>query len=330
MRLSFNILCFEDDRDFLDPIIEALEDHLETQGFYLRNKGIYKDSGELDKTINKINAKTLDVDLILMDYRLANNEKGDELIGRIRKHELLTDIIFYSQHPAFKQEIRPLDGVYITGRRDLRPKLFAVTDHILRKTLDLSNLRGLVMTETSELEDLMIQIILNFLEKDFFNEPTKEKQTIKKRVQKSFEKRLRSLDKIKIDGKSAGDTRQLISSLRDSSLRARTLMQLIKNFIKEQNNGGTNLKYLEKAAKLARSPFVHEDFEREVLEIRNKLAHVKESTNEKGHKVLKSTGGSIDEFLFDEKKAMGIRKNLKRYYELLTGIYETISGKKWD
>jgi hypothetical protein len=330
MRLKFNILCFEDDSEYLDPILEALEDHLDEQGFYLKRAGTYKNSEYLDQIVHKVNEKKLDVDLILMDYYLSNNEKGNTLIENIRDHNLLTDIIFYSQDTTFRKDIELLDGVYITDRAFLRDKVITVTDHILKKTLDLSNLRGLVMAETSELDELIHQIILTFLEGDFFNDPVKEKESIKRKVRKNLDDRLKKLDKIKFDAGSASDTRKFISDL-ESSLKARTLQDLTGEFIENAKKDSINsAKYRDIAEKLSTNRFVYDSYNKEVQRDRNKLGHLKEFTDENGKKILKPTREGEDAFEFDEKKALEIRKNLKKYYEMLSGIYETISGEKWD
>ena len=96
MRLTFNILCFEDRHDFAVKTLEFLKTHLDEQGFYLNTVDICKDSEKLEEIVQKVNEKKLDVDLILMDYKLANKQEGNKLIEDIRSHKLLTDIIFYS------------------------------------------------------------------------------------------------------------------------------------------------------------------------------------------------------------------------------------------
>jgi CheY-like chemotaxis protein len=327
MRLKFNILCFEDDHDFAVQTLESLEIYLEEQGFYLNTVDICKDSEKLEEIVQKVNEKKLDVDLILMDYKLANNVKGNKLIENIRSHKLLTDIIFYSQHPDFRKNIGLLDGVYSVDRGFLRDKLIAVTDHILKKALDLSSLRGLVMAETSELDDLIIKIILTFLERDFFSTPIKMKESIKKKVQNSFKDRLKKLDRIEIN--SPVDTHKLISEL-EASHKGRTLMELIENFKKEQGENVNVSKYLEIKTKLDNNPFVFNDYEQKIMKFRNMFAHGKETRNEKGEKIVKSTRPGSEDFVFDESKTVKLRQDLKKYYEILTGIYEAVSGEKWD
>ncbi len=326
MRLTFYVLCFEDDSEYLDPILEALEEHLDQEGFYFKNVGTYKNSENLDKIVQDINEQKLDVDLILMDYHLSNDEEGDKLIKEIRDHRLLTDIVFYSQDTTFWEKIGPLDGVYITDRAFLRDKIIAVTDHVLKKTLDLTNFRGLVMAETSELDELIHQIVLTFLEGNFFNEPVKEKESIKRTVRKSIDDRLKKLDKIKFAAGSHDDTRKFLSDL-DSSIKGRTLQDLTGKFIE---NAKISTKYLDTAEKLSTNRFVYDSYFKEVQDYRNKLGHLKESTDENGKKILKPTREGQDEIEFDGKKALEIRKNLKKYFEILNGIYETISGKRWD
>ncbi|MCX6582546.1 MAG: hypothetical protein NT166_20430 [Candidatus Aminicenantes bacterium] len=332
MRLRFNVLCFEDDKKYADEILEYLEGYLEDQGYSLNPIGIHKDGEPLGKYIEDINARKKDIDLILMDFQLAGGKNGDALIAEIRTHRILTDIIIYSQDSDFLKKIKTqLDGVYITHREGLRQKVVDVADHILKKELDLSNLRGLVMSETCEFDELMDQIILTFLENTFFINPSKEKESIKEKACYNLTKRLKKLDKIKIELDPPGATLKLLSNL-ESAWKARTLMDLLDKFIEKTDEVALNgTKYQVIAEKLSPgNKFEYEKYLEEVLRDRNKLGHLKESTDENGKKILKPTREGQEGFEFDEKKALEIRKNLKKYSEILKGIYETISGEKWE
>jgi len=329
MRLRFNVLCFEDDKKYADEILEYLEGYLEDQGYSLNIIGIHKDGEPLGKYIEDINARKKDIDLILMDFQLAGGKNGDALIADIRTHSILTDIIIYSQDSDFLKKINSqLDGVYITHREGLRQKVVDVADHILKKELDLSNLRGLVMAETSELDGLMEDIILTFINGNFFKTPTKELGTIKKKLIEDSRANLEKLEKI--DESKAAKVRDLISESLPSFHKARAITRLTNNFKKEIEAGKTiDARLKDIAQKLSGDDFDAKHYKEEILSLRNMLAHVKECKNEKGEKVLCSTPPRKD-FVFTESQSLEARKNLKRYSEILKGIYETISGEKWD
>jgi hypothetical protein len=323
MRLNFNILWFEDTPEIINDYIVPVREHLEAQGYYLEKVKILKDSTELDDIIQNVNEKKLDVDLILMDHILAGGDKGGNLIETIRKGALLTDIVFYSEHRGFRDEIGPLDGIYTTDRDDLEEKIIAVTDQILKKALDLTNLRGLVMAETSELEELMRQIILTSLEKEVLISPVKIRKDIKRRLKKSLKGRANALEQLVVDGDKPSKPLAFDEKL-DFDGRSRTLKELLENY-------GKQIKQDDKINKidLPYDSFDHKAFQAEVIRKRNNLAHAKESTNQDGKKVLKAKEESQEDFVFDTQTAFEIRKDLKKYYDILTGIYKAVTGKNW-
>lgn len=324
MRLTFNILWFEDTPSITGAIIEPVKDHLEEKGYYLNIVDILKDSTGLVEIIQKVNEKKMDVDLILMDWNLAGDEKGDTLIETIRKGELLTDIVFYSEHKGFRDKIGLLDGIYSTDRDYLEKKIIAVTDHILEKALDLSNLRGLVMAETSELESLMDQIILTSLEKEVLISPGTLRKAIEKRLRRRLKTRNKNLEKLVADGDKPSKPFDFVEQL-DFDGKSKTLEELLENY-------GRQIKQDEKISKidLPYDSFDHKTFRVKVIRKRNNLAHAKESTNQDGRKVLKAKKENQEDFVFDTQTAFEIRKDLKKYYDILTGIYNTITGKDWN
>ena len=79
MKLSFNILWFEDNPRAIPPIRKQLAELLDEKGFILEVK-IERDSLNVKTIINDINKKKIDVDLILMDFNLTGNDTGDKII----------------------------------------------------------------------------------------------------------------------------------------------------------------------------------------------------------------------------------------------------------
>ncbi len=323
MRLHFNILWFEDNPDITEAIIEPVKEHLEAQGYYLKIVEILKDSTRLEEIIRDVNEKKLDVDLILMDYHLAGKKNGDILIKEIRGGKLLTDIIFYSDKSRLWDKIGPIDGIYITKRAKLEPKILAVTDHILKKALDLTNLRGLVMAEASELEDLTHQIILTSLEKEELN-PETIRVYIKEKLEESLKSRTKKIERLVDEGDEPSEPSEF-ASLLDFNTRAIVLKKILKSSpIQQRNDANSN------RIEFPKNSFDNNAFLAEVIKIRNKLAHVKESKNQDGRKVLKANQKGQDDFVFDTEEAFKIRKNLKKYYDILTDIYKRVTGKDWN
>jgi CheY-like chemotaxis protein len=326
MRLNFNILWFEDTPEIIDGIEEPVAEHLGKQGYYLKRVDILKDSTRLREIIDDVNEKKLDVDLILMDNNLAGGDKGSELIGTIRRHELLTDIIFYSEHRGFRDKLDQYDGIYTSDRDDLEQKIIAVTDHILKKALDLANLRGLVMAETSELEELMRKIILTALEKGVLISPEKIRRDIKKRLKRRLKGRNKDLEKLVVDGDEPSKPFDFAEML-DFDGKSKTLEELLENYSKQIKQDD---KIDSNRIDLTHESFDHKAFQVEVIKKRNNLAHLKESTNQDGRKILKANKKGQEDFVFDTQTAFDIRKNLRKYYDILTGIYKAVTGKDWN
>lgn len=343
MRLKFYILCFEDSPKALNRTIKTVESHLEERGFELYLHEIHPDSSKLDKIIDKINNKQLDVDLILMDYRLSSGDKGNYLIEKIRNHQLYTDIIFYSQKLDLekKQEkteqekqnedplkdMGQLEGIYLAGRDTLQIKTIMVIDNLLKKALDITGFRGLVMAETSELDDLTYQIILAFLDGDLSQNPDSEIKTIKNKYLEFLEAELTRIKKI--DLKTVEGIR-LITSEIGAYHRARAIARLVKNLKRTTANAGETGKEIRaKAKEIINAKFNANDYNKEILKRRNLLAHVTESINQDGEKILKSTRPG-HHFVIDEAETLKARKDLKKYYEILTGIYKAVTGKDWN
>lgn len=324
MRLKFNILCFEDNPKNLKPVLKGVENHLEESGFELKIVGPYHNNEGLNKIIEGIKTNRLDVDLILMDYLLTRNQKGSTLIKTIRDCELYTDIIFYTQQGNLEKEIGFLEGIYLAGRDTLREKTIMVIDNLLKKALDLSNLRGLYMAETSELDGLMEDIILNFINGNFFKNSVNQLVIIKKKL---IEDSVTKLEVIKkIDEHDKENLHRLLSEYLTSFHKARTVTRLIKNFKKEIKEGKANDEKLKNIAqKLSLIDFNANQYKKDILSLRNILAHVREYKNENGEKILRSKPPRKD-FVFNESQSLQARKNLKNYFKILNGIYETIPG----
>lgn len=163
MNLKYRILWVEDERDWVASEIEFIKSFLEQHGFTLEyeNPEKYEDL-EFSK-----------FDIIIVDYNLANDEEGQDVIEKIRNKELYTEILFYSQDGEDKlrkiiAEKEGIDGVYCSSKNNCITKLKKLIYTTIRKTQDLNNLRGLVMAETSELDEMMKRILTLVKDKNSF------------------------------------------------------------------------------------------------------------------------------------------------------------------
>ena len=306
MKIEYHILWFEDQVRWLNSIKSRLSNFLEDLGFELIvTKEINGDN--VDELLKKIDNKQMDVDLILMDFKLSSNDKGNVLIDKIRKNELFTEIIFYSQSGDVRNEVNNLEGVYFSDRRTFFNKTTKVINNSIKKIQDVNNMRGLVIAETSELDVKLMDIIINFLKKDNKKLSDKKKEEILKKLIKNRTQRLKSLEKINIS--KADD---LYNGL-ESYDKLRAVFRLIKHRHNETRKD-TFISYTN----------ILSNYKKQVMDIRNILAHVKEDTDKKGNKILKSTLKGYENFIFNEDMCIKIRKNLIKHSENLENILNKI------
>ena len=151
MTLEYKILWFEDEEGWYDAIYKDVSDYLSEHGSTpIPNR---KDNGS---DISKIFDED-DYDLIMIDYNLIG-DKGDSVIKKIRDLDVFTDIIFYSQQGevAVRNSIKDkgVDGVYCADRSqtEFLEKVKKVIYTTIKKVVDVDNMRGIVISKTSELD----------------------------------------------------------------------------------------------------------------------------------------------------------------------------------
>ncbi len=160
MNVKFRILWFEDTPDWLEEQCENIEELLAK--YYLIPDITTQDGEDFDISLVTSN----EYDLILMDFSLAEGERGDRLVKLIRGQAVLTDILFYStyveqMHKAITDGVPDLDGIYIT-KRDIRTfnnKVEGLIKKIIRRSEDIVNLRGFVLDNTSDFENRISELL---------------------------------------------------------------------------------------------------------------------------------------------------------------------------
>ena len=104
-------------------------------------------------------------DIIAVDCNLSDDEKGIDALNLIRQEKIYTEILFYSQTGEQKlreemQQNNQVEGVYFASRTNFLEKIEKLIDTTIRKTQEINNLRGLVMAETSIVDNLIKNILL--------------------------------------------------------------------------------------------------------------------------------------------------------------------------
>lgn len=301
MRIKYKILWIENEKDWVESIEDQIQDYLSDLGFEYDRKLIDKE----EKGVNYS-----DYDLILMDLNLAGQPNGAELITNIRNLDVFTDIVFYSSIEIAKLREKgrekELEGVYYSGRtpeNSFIKKVCQVIDSTVKKVQDLSNLRGLVMAEVSDLDSLMDDIIRKYfvdqaLLDKFHSKVTKGRE---QSLKKALDHKEENCDKACTLIWRNFDLENLLKVI-DSSQKVRAI-NIVLDSLKE------------KGKELYLSPndngFV-KNYNEDIIVVRNNLAHCS-SVVEKGVEVLKTRKGDL---IFNVDKIVEIRKKITEYHEL--------------
>lgn len=292
MDLKYDILQFEDDSDYSDSIKALLEDYLDDLGFKLQLH-VEVDGNQLSDLI-----KNDYWNLILMDYNLKSNTKGDELINRIRDNELYTEIIFYSEDSKFEDEIRSklVDGIYfVRGRDKLVEKVMKIINLTLKKSQDVNNMRGLVIAETIDIEAKMEGLILTYFGLD------EEKNNVFKKI----------LD-------PAFDA---ISTKKKFDLINKICKERIVSLNKMSEGSPNN--------KLSDIRNLYEEFKKiedEIINTRNILAHVKESKENK-NTLISTSEKNKTVITVDDDWCRKTRKNILKHSNNLDTLIKHLNEK---
>lgn len=288
MKLDFNVLWFDDQRAYVSAAEEELKEYLSEKGFQLQ---VNWQTGDVnfDDLVEK--EAFNNYDLILVDYQMGEKSRhGDELTGIIRE-SFYTDIIFYSGEDKQKlKELiaqKPVDGVYCANRKNLAEAIMKVVETTIRIFQHPNALRGMVMAETADFDEIITNCLLTYTSKLSPEEVNSYLTTIHQWVDE------KSQENIKQFGKRI-DPEEPSSFLNHRAFQAKhKLIYLIKSI--------ENFDTIK--------PFIEElkAYENEVIEPRNKLAHVK----------LEDKGGKLtlvgSDFEFTPDALIALRKTLLKH-----------------
>lgn len=326
MRIDYNILWFENEQTAYETKRDFVKDILEEFSFNFPEPRHEVDGANIDSIDYS------KYDLIIADMNLDGNNKSMKLIDQIRNNQVLTEVLFYSSagEEALRAELAKyrIDGAYCSGREDFEfeDKVRSVIETLIKKTQDLTNLRGLVMSEVSELDNLMEEIILEYYsKKDCASEAwIKFQNKILKKVEKSTkDKLIPKVEEIEENGKiqkkelcskdcthiwyNATSIVEINSSFEfDSSKKAHTIHEII-----DQIDASKHFKFA--------------DYDKEIIQVRNDLAHSKSEIKD-GKEILVSK--KFGEVPFTQERFTEIRKNIKKYHDLFCELQEKQLGEK--
>lgn len=310
MKIKYNILWVENDQDWLESIVDEIKEFVEEHGFKFSYDIARDKSGIAD--YNKY-------DLILMDMNLESEPTGDEIIQEIRNLNIYTDVVLYSASGInairSKGHEKELEGVYYSGRNEVLfiEKVRGVIMTTIRKTQDLTNLRGLVMAEVSELDVMMGDILSIYLNSEenlnkFHSKVTSNRE---KTLHNWLEHPDCKKNCVLLIRKAPAS--EVIAKL-DALQKALGVNLVLKNL----DSQGYTI-YVSPNGK----GFM-ENYDADIIHMRNNLAHCKSvEIEEDGIEILKTLKGDL---VFSADTFITIRKKIVEYHKLFDNIIQALAN----
>lgn len=293
------MLWVEDDDSWFDTTSELFKENIDDYGF----TPVIERKKSLEEVIEEISLNSLKkYDILLIDFNLKNST-GDSIIDFLRDKDIYTDIIFYSSDKnLILDSIREhqFEGVYHSDRKELEDKFEKVFKTTIKKIEEINSMRGLVVGETSELDALIEDNLMKYLE-----EPYISKFDVNKYInEKIFVKQESKLKYLKEEYESKGIHSLLLH------IDAIRKWELLRGILKKNKDYNVFINEFL---------IINAEYQVEVIEIRNKFAHAKVIISEDGKELLKAQIGE-NHFEFNEETFKNIRENLLKHRGTLNGL----------
>lgn len=198
MNTKFKILWFEDNADWYMMEKIRVDDILKSH--YLESSIDWRKGDDFD--IKSVTSN--DYDLILMDFKLADDTTGDMIASSLRENNILTDILFYSSEDdtmiqTIKTKNPMIDGVYLTKRdaNIFSDKVEKLIEKIVKRSEDIVNLRGFVLDNTSGFEQRIKDIINDCWQKFDVNEKEILNESVSKKLDEKLKRVTKEIDELK-------------------------------------------------------------------------------------------------------------------------------------
>ncbi|HHF3033330.1 TPA: hypothetical protein ACPJ1C_002525 [Vibrio diabolicus] len=203
MKLTYDILWFEDQFDVIAPSVSRLEGFIRDQGLipvFEKRSGITED--EIYTLADKLE-KNNPYDLVIFDFDMGDGSLDGIEIAKILRTNIYTDMVFYSgKKPDEINELvykNGIQGVYIAHKLNLIDDVEPLIQDQIKKISSLNGARGLLMSESSQIDiDLRSKIIgfIHALEND---DLSKIDQEIRNRLTNKIQDRGEKIKGLDID-----------------------------------------------------------------------------------------------------------------------------------
>lgn len=311
MKMNYKILWIDDNiEDYIDMGIKAeFILYLENLGF-IPTVDTSEDGAKAEESL-KVNK----YDLILSDYNIdekVNEKQGDVLIQKIRDGGVFTEILFYSAQSNFDEIAKNLYRDRVSffslvedeGMKEFRVRVYRLIELTIAKLQELNSIRGLVMSETSELDNTVIDILSSL-----FSGENAEAKELREYIIVAVTKSVAGNSKRAETLKELSNSDILKERIFDSDKKARAIGKLIE------------LKKLDKT-----EPFIdfYKNYKVDVLDTRNDLAHAKSDVIDNVEYLIVSRKDGEHPEKIDQEACIHIRKNLRKHSDTLKAIREML------
>lgn len=294
MKLEYKILWLDDKiEEFKElEVIEEVETHLKENGF-IPNIITVDNSTDFFIHLND------SYDLILTDFHM-NDMNGDEVVQTIRssKYSVMTEILFYTAKADLKdaQKISRVSFLETNSTTDAHiekviSRTIELIDLTVKKFQHIVTMRGMIMHETSSLDELSFDIITEYLKK---TDNSEIKSSIFDEIISFYKRKFKDITKYKKNGRIDKVINDPL--LFSFSQRANTLSAIINQ------NGLDN--------------FI-EDFKNSVIKVRNQFAHAILEQDEAGNDIFRNKSEDI---IFNDELCKKIRENIIEHKSNLDGL----------
>ena len=226
-----------------------------------------------------------DVELIVLDFKLKGGKKGDAIISEIREKGFFEDIIFYTTG-AIPNTIfaLPPDGVFFVDRGDAKDRIKDLIGLKIRRASDLATLRGWIVADAIELEAIMGRVLAKCF--------------------KDMEVLFR--DRVLVE-----------EGMFDFGKKHKVLNGILKDQIAFMNRDQAQHPAL---SKLQACKKIFDNFPKEIIEVRNALAHQMAEIAETGHKKIKTKTKEAKAIVITPEECVTIRKNIRKHLDNLLSL----------
>lgn len=314
MKLEYKILWYEDEGEYIELAKEKIEEKIIKHKLIpVIHRG--DESKDIVKELNKER-----YDLILMDYKLETTD-GAKLIESIRQGQIYTDVIFYSgNEDAFQLN---LEGVFYCGknREVLVDKIEYLIQKNLKRVLEVSNLRGIVMEVTSDFDSKMKDIILEIWKRLDEEERKGVLKYLKEELLfKAKQNQIEKYEEYMKEEKTITEILDNDDHIMDSNKIATLLTQMLEIDKIREANQVVNQFEINNGHKKAKGFWIR--YKTDILDYRNCLAHAKKESSD-GEDIYI---GKINEksITFNSELCEQMREKLIKYENLLDELYNML------